>query len=284
MTAQEHQKAEKSLLDDDTMSTIIKNARFIPLEEEQRRDVARQVARLQVPQQLFGRVGRGLGDVDDPDQDLIFPTESPKRKGKRKVGGGGNSRDESPTPTPTKRSRTGLGGVSFAADEMQMDAAESSNRLNESILVESAFPRRPNPQDPAPAIPAYTSFPRTRLNFPPDPQDRDTPNPSHPTPPRRRAISALTPQQTDSPTPTTRRVGFALPSQEPEDTSTPTTNPAPSSSSSTRRVGFALPHPQGSVDTTNSTNSAARGVAFASPSTDDEQPRRSLFGGPSRNA
>ena len=31
MTAQEHQKAEKSLLDDDTMSTIIKKLDFIPL-------------------------------------------------------------------------------------------------------------------------------------------------------------------------------------------------------------------------------------------------------------
>ncbi len=192
MTAQEHLKAEKSLLDDDTMSTIIKNARFIPLEEEQRRDVGRQIARLQVPQQLFGRVGRGLGDADDPDQDLIFPTESPKRKGKRKVGGGGE-RDESPIPAPTKRSKKGLGGVSFAA-EVQVDAAESSRRLNEGIDVASALPRRPlnfGPQETGHAGPANASSSR-RVGFVLPPHESED-------------ISPTNPPATSS----TRRVGFA---------------------------------------------------------------------------
>lgn len=84
MTAQEHQKAERSLLDDDTMSTIIKNAQFIPLQANEIHDVSKQVARLQIPQQLFGRPGKGDGDVDDPDADLIFPTNSPSSKKSRK--------------------------------------------------------------------------------------------------------------------------------------------------------------------------------------------------------
>ena len=90
MTAQEHQKAERSLLDDDTMSTIIKNARFIPLLEDEIHDVSKQVAKLQTPQQLFGRPGKGHGDVDDPDADLIFPTNSPtsKKSQKRKSNAG----------------------------------------------------------------------------------------------------------------------------------------------------------------------------------------------------
>ena len=90
MTAQEHQKAERSLLDDDTMSTIIKNARFIPLLEDEIHDVSKQVAKLQTPQQLFGRPGKGDGDVDDPDADLIFPTNSPtsKKSQKRKSNAG----------------------------------------------------------------------------------------------------------------------------------------------------------------------------------------------------
>ena len=72
MTAQEHQKAEKSLLDDDTMSTIIKNAQFIPLIKEHIHDAEKQLARLSVPQQLFGRVGQSDGNLDDPDADLIL--------------------------------------------------------------------------------------------------------------------------------------------------------------------------------------------------------------------
>ena len=80
MTAQEHQKAEKSLLDDDTMSTIIKNAQFIPLLHEDICDVSKQIAKLSNPQQLFGRVGKGDGDIDDPDADLVFPVDTPRSK------------------------------------------------------------------------------------------------------------------------------------------------------------------------------------------------------------
>ena len=243
MTAQEHQKAEKSLLDDDTMSTIIKNARFIPLEEEQRRDVARQVARLQVPQQLFGRVGRGLGDVDDPDQDLIFPTESPKRKGKRKVVGG-EGRNGSPTPAPTKKSRNSVG---FAAEMMQVDAAEPSNTINGSNLLEYARLRGPlnshpltshlltsHPQDPGPATPANTIRESNLMEY----VRARRPVTSHPQYPGPANASS------------SRRVGFAL---SPQDTSPGDSAAAASSSSSRRRVAFAT----------------------------DEQPRRSLFGGPS---
>ena len=85
MTAQEHQKAEKSLLDDDTMSTLIKNAKFLPFEEDEVNDISKQVAKLSMPQTLFGRVGKGNGNVDDPDADLIFPKGSPSSKKKSRI-------------------------------------------------------------------------------------------------------------------------------------------------------------------------------------------------------
>ena len=79
MTAQEHQKAEKSLLDDDTMSAIIKNAQFIPFAKDHMHDADKQVAKLSVPQQLFGRVGQSDGSLEDPDADLILsPSQSKK--------------------------------------------------------------------------------------------------------------------------------------------------------------------------------------------------------------
>ena len=89
MTAQEHQKAERSLLDDDIMSTIIKDADFIPLLDDEIHDESKQMAKLETSHQIFARVNRGEGDVDDPDVDLIFPEAVPpskksKQKGQRK--------------------------------------------------------------------------------------------------------------------------------------------------------------------------------------------------------
>lgn len=83
MTAQEHQKAERSLLDDDTMSTIIKNANFIPLHEEEVHNPHAQIAKLLTPQQLFGRPNRPVGDTRDPDADLIFPEGTPKKPSRK---------------------------------------------------------------------------------------------------------------------------------------------------------------------------------------------------------
>ena len=84
MTAQEHQKAEKSLLDDDTMSTIIKNAKFIPLAKDHLHDTDEQIAKLSVPQQLFGRVVKSGENLDDPDADLILDSSSQSKKQNRK--------------------------------------------------------------------------------------------------------------------------------------------------------------------------------------------------------
>ena len=84
MTAQEHQKAEKSLLDDDTMSTIIKNAQFIPLAKDQLLDTDKQIAKLSVPQQLFGRIAKHGGDFNDPDADLILDSSQSKKPSRRR--------------------------------------------------------------------------------------------------------------------------------------------------------------------------------------------------------
>ncbi|KAL8799930.1 MAG: hypothetical protein Q9223_003176 [Gallowayella weberi] len=88
MSTQEHHKAEKSLLDDDVMEQLIKDADFLPLLEEEMRDVRRQMAPLKVPQRLFGRVSVGL-QGEDLDQDLLFPEGVKEKKRKRQVGDGG---------------------------------------------------------------------------------------------------------------------------------------------------------------------------------------------------
>ena len=87
MNAQEHQQAERSLLDDPVMGQIIRDARFIPLSPEEIYDVHNQIANLKTPQQVFGRVAQGAIDSGDPDADLIFPegySQKPKQSRKRK--------------------------------------------------------------------------------------------------------------------------------------------------------------------------------------------------------
>ena len=88
MNAQEHQQAEKSLLDDPIMGQIIRDAEFIPLSQEEIHDVRCQIATLQTPQQVFGRVAKDTADFEDPDTDLIFPegySPKPKQSRKRKA-------------------------------------------------------------------------------------------------------------------------------------------------------------------------------------------------------
>ena len=74
MSVEEARLAEKSPLDDNVMSNIIKNARFIPMATEQDKDT-QPYARLKEPQRLFGGARADLRSLRDPDADLIFPGE-----------------------------------------------------------------------------------------------------------------------------------------------------------------------------------------------------------------
>jgi len=66
------------------MSDLIKDAKFIPFTDQEVKDPRYQMAPLQHSQQLFGRLGNGIGSVDDADAGLIFPDgkdlESKQRK------------------------------------------------------------------------------------------------------------------------------------------------------------------------------------------------------------
>jgi SNF2-related domain/Helicase conserved C-terminal domain len=84
MTNQELQQAEKSLLDDNTMSSIIQNEKLIPISEEEKSQYG-QIAMLETAQPLFGREGRsGHGN-----ENLVLPegtpVSTPTLKAKRKI-------------------------------------------------------------------------------------------------------------------------------------------------------------------------------------------------------
>lgn len=86
MSNLELQRAEKSLLDDSTMAEIIKHEAFIPFRREEM-DVTGRVARLKVPQPLFGRTQ----GQDNPEEGLVMTAGdvslagNGKRKKRKKV-------------------------------------------------------------------------------------------------------------------------------------------------------------------------------------------------------
>ncbi|KAL8710305.1 MAG: hypothetical protein Q9220_005075 [cf. Caloplaca sp. 1 TL-2023] len=81
MTAMEHHKAEKSLLDDDVMEGLIRDAGFIELEEDEKLDPRKQMAQLEKELEIFGR---GMSSGRDPDEDLVFPEGHGGTAGKRR--------------------------------------------------------------------------------------------------------------------------------------------------------------------------------------------------------
>ena len=102
MSAQEHYRAEKSLLDDDVMEQLIKDAQFIPLLPEEMNDVRGQMAKLQSPQKVFGSRNAGINSNEDPDADLIYPELSTTKRlnPKRKIPST-NASGETPTSKKT---------------------------------------------------------------------------------------------------------------------------------------------------------------------------------------
>ncbi|KAL8940172.1 MAG: hypothetical protein Q9216_002960 [Gyalolechia sp. 2 TL-2023] len=94
MSAQEHHKAEKSLLDDDIMEQVIKDADFIPLLPEEIKNIQNQMAPLQNPPNLFGRVSAAGANFHDPDKDLIFPEGIQVSGRKRKAAENGVSHSD----------------------------------------------------------------------------------------------------------------------------------------------------------------------------------------------
>ncbi|MCJ1372451.1 hypothetical protein MMC20_003675 [Loxospora ochrophaea] len=87
MTAQEHQQAEKSLLDDSRMGDIIRDATFIPISGQEASETLNQMAPLNVPQRIFARGSGKAVRISDPDADLVLTDDSPPRatsKGKKR--------------------------------------------------------------------------------------------------------------------------------------------------------------------------------------------------------
>ncbi len=95
MSNVELRRAEKSLLDDGTMNRIIKEMGFLKFGEGEER-IEGRVARLRVPQKLFGRTR-----VDEG----IVPDESSRSARSVMEGGEGENSQSQPQPRISKRVR-----------------------------------------------------------------------------------------------------------------------------------------------------------------------------------
>ena len=121
MSDEEHLRAEKSLLDDDMTKQIIQTANFIPMATEQSEDI-RPYARLNQPQQLFGRVGGGSRNPGNPDADLIFPGDE----------GTNTHREDQPQTSITEEtSRMAISSLSRDQESTHDDGGDNTaNRPN----------------------------------------------------------------------------------------------------------------------------------------------------------
>lgn len=76
MTTEEHQTAQKSMLDDPIMRELIQMARPIPFAHDEKLEVKKQMAPLETPQRLFGRVHEETTAQKDPDTGLSWSGET----------------------------------------------------------------------------------------------------------------------------------------------------------------------------------------------------------------
>lgn len=225
MTAQEHHKAEKSLLDDDRMSDLIKDARFLAFSEDEIHHVEHQIARLSLPQQIFGRSDRPTGDADDPDADLIFPVKvqspSNKKDAKRK-GASTAAPDLMASPSPRKKSSMSV--VSVRNRSPPSSPPPPLSRLQLASPVQTPLRHRsqapPQPTDPSSSQSQSASIRDAGFQAPTEPSSRVDTSDSlgtatlhSPFSDSRRSIPAGQPES-DPPTETASRrrrvVGFAM--------------------------------------------------------------------------
>jgi len=180
MTAPEHLDAEKSLLDDPIMSDLIKDAKFIPFTDEEVKNPRYQMAPLQHPQQLFGRLGDGIGSIDDADEGLIFPDGKDFLVKQRKQSQSNESSEFAPdlTLSPLSRERRGLnlhndGDYLSPTKDHAMDFSSGLHRSGSpSGFQASPASVRPLTLAPGPSLGA--SGPRRkRVAFAADEDDND---------------------------------------------------------------------------------------------------------------
>jgi SNF2 family DNA or RNA helicase len=159
MTTLELQQAEKSLLDDSTMSSMIKQETFIPFRADDM-EIARRVARLKCPQPLFGRAMSAQAR-QGPEEGLVMtagdiPFAAGRRKGPMVRRGPASSESETaPSPKKQKVSSPDNGSARSHATVL---TPRLTPELNEELIASAAT-------DPSPASADLTTGRRINVSF-----------------------------------------------------------------------------------------------------------------------
>ncbi|KAI9759986.1 MAG: ribosylnicotinamide kinase [Chaenotheca gracillima] len=175
MTHGEHERTQRSLLDDRPMAAIIENLKFLPFNNGEEPPIEQKMARLATPQQVFGRVGwaRAQGDEDlvagpsNPTLDLARRKEKQRQLSVSKASEGENdssrtqaSSDIGNEPQKRKRSKK---AVVFAVDDTdESDDAEALRGSSQSLPMtpdQSAFPVRKKARFPDEITPEEVQAP-----------------------------------------------------------------------------------------------------------------------------
>ena len=215
MTAQEHQKAEKSLLDDDTMSGIIQRAQFLPFSDDEVHDVQKQIAKLEHTHQIFARAGTGQGDPIDADADLIFSEEMPlAEKQKRKRSSGRASK-------PVSVEGTSLTPLSYAWSQRQANFINPDSAMTTTGSEDAHMPASSHEigrmDSESHSVPAEgpsstkkTTLPPASHKNPMNSSQNSNPSPIPPTPSSSQNTASSSSSSKSTGPSKKRRVGFAV--------------------------------------------------------------------------
>lgn len=192
MTTSEHQRAEKSLLDDSTMDSIIRNARFIPMSNGEESGMAR----LEVPQRVFGRFDGRASVGDDSDADIIMPDGlspfKPRRSSKRELAfldaDVPRLTSDAAGPSPRKRRRVRIVAPSIRDEDcstlpggiiMETPKKNKPRHANRVSHIAQSNQQQENQQATNPPLPGPSTPQRKRVGFAVDTEQGEEGSVSH---------------------------------------------------------------------------------------------------------
>ncbi|KAI9849000.1 MAG: hypothetical protein M1837_005891 [Sclerophora amabilis] len=162
MSHDEHERTQKSLLDDRAMTKMIQDLTFLPINTSKELSLEHKMAKLSTPHQVFGQVGwtHAEGDEGLIDVQSSGPTVVAKSKRKRVAVafGGDEDLDTAGEPTnigtePRKVQRNAKSVMMGETDLIPNDRCNSSVVTESSLDPTSSHPATPTPRRARFALP-----------------------------------------------------------------------------------------------------------------------------------
>lgn len=164
MTTEEHQTAQKSLIDDPVMKELIENLKPILLSQDEINNPRRQIALLKTPQRIFGRVAKGVSEIDNPDSDLILPEGAHSWKAKPGTRKRQFSYQPSPDSADIPLSKRGKSSPPYRDVDEAAENHDNHSLTSSPLATNTSNNRIETTHHPLPEI-TPTTAPRRRVAF-----------------------------------------------------------------------------------------------------------------------